>query len=376
VSERSVLVTEHTPRLDSGHGLRRYAIARALASEHPLDIVYTVFGAPEPAPEYSADERFRLHPVHASRGARRLVTYLRALASGIPRGFARGVSPELVAAAQVASRDAHKVVADGPVAAAAVVLGRIRPFIYNGHNVESDLRARIGDRGIGPARLLRRFEMRLLSAASESWMVSERDMKLAAELCPDARLRLVPNAVDVAAIEAVAPDPGAQLAVFVGSLDYAPNRRAIRFLVDDVMPLVWERLPNARLRVAGRGVGERIEPSERVEALGFVEHIRDAYVGASCVVIPLLEGGGSPLKFVEALAYGLPVVATPFAAAGLSVEPGRDFTQVDGTPEAFAAELTAVLRGERPGVGHEGRELVARSYSVEAVARAVGPRGS
>jgi glycosyltransferase involved in cell wall biosynthesis len=376
MSRRAVLVTEHTPRLDSGHGLRRYAIARALASERPLDIVYTVFGAANPAPEFSEDERFRLHPVRAGRGARRLATYLRALAGGVPRGFARGVSPELIAAARTASDDASQVVADGPVAGAVMLLAGIRPFIYNGHNVESDLRARVGDRDVGPARLLRRFEIRLLSTASETWMVSERDMRLAAELCPEAPLRLVPNAVDVAAIEPVAPDLGAQRAVFVGSLDYEPNRRAIRFLVDDVMPLVWERLPEARLRVAGRGVGERIEASERVEALGFVEHIRDAYVGASCVVIPLLEGGGSPLKFVEALAYGLPVVATPFAAAGLEVEPGRDFAQAEGTPEAFAGELVAVLSGERPELGREGRELVAKSYSVEAVARAVGPRGS
>jgi polysaccharide biosynthesis protein PslH len=376
VSSAAVLVTEHTPRLDSGHGLRRYAIARALAAERPLDIVYTVFGAAEPAPEFSGDERFRLHPVHAGRGARRLATYLRALAGGIPRGFARGVSPELIAAARAASRDASDVVADGPVAGAVMLQGRIRPFIYNGHNVESDLRSRVGDRDVGSARVLRRFEERLLRVAAQSWMVSERDMALAAELCPSAPLRLVPNAVDVAAIEPLAPDPAAQRAVFVGSLDYEPNRRAIRFLIDDVMPRVWERLPEARLRVAGRGAGERIESSERIEALGFVEHIRDAYVGASCVVIPLLEGGGSPLKFVEALAYGLPVVATPFAAAGLAVEPGRDFAEAEGTPEGFAGELVAVLRGERPGLGHEGRELVARSYSIEAVARAIGPLGS
>jgi polysaccharide biosynthesis protein PslH len=376
VSTGAVLVTEHTPRLDSGHGLRRYAIARALASERPLDIVYTVFGAAEPAPEFSGDERFRLHPVHAGRGPRRLATYLRARAGGVPRGFARGVTPELITAARTASHDASRVVADGPVAGAVMLRAGIRPFIYNGHNVESDLRARIDDRDVGPAHLLRRFEVRLLDAASESWMVSERDMKLASELCPGASLRLVPNAVDLAAIDPVPPDSGAQRAVFVGSLDYEPNRRAIRFLVDDVMPRVWEQVPEARLRVAGRGVGDRIGRSERIEVVGFVEHIRDAYRQASCVVIPLLEGGGSPLKFVEALAYGLPVVATPFAAAGLSVEPGRDFAQAEPIPDAFAGELVAVLRGERPGLGREGRELVARSYSVEAVARAIGPRGS
>jgi polysaccharide biosynthesis protein PslH len=376
VSDRSVLVTEHTPRLDSGHGLRRYAIARALAAERPLDIIYTVFGAAEPAPEFSGDERFRLHPVHAGRGARRLATYVRALAGGVPRGFARGVSPELIEAARAASAGAARTVADGPVAGAVMLMGRIEPFIYNGHNVETDLRARMGDTDMGSPGTLRRFEERLLRTAAETWMVSERDMRLAAELCPGAPLRLVPNAVDVAAIEPIEPDAEAQCAVFVGSLDYEPNRRAIRFLVDEVMPRVWAQLPEAKLRVAGRGLGDRIERSERIEALGFVEHIRDAYVGASCVVIPLLEGGGSPLKFVEALAYGLPVVATPFAAAGLSVEPGRDYAEADGTPEAFADELVAVLRGERPALGRDGRELVARSYSVEAVARAVGPLGS
>jgi glycosyltransferase involved in cell wall biosynthesis len=376
VSQRSVLVTEHTPRLDSGHGLRRYAIARALALERPLDIVYTVFGAAEPAPEFSADERFRLHPVHAGRGARRLATYLRALAGGIPRGFARGVSPELIAAARAGSRGAARVVADGPVAGAVMLQGGIRPFTYNGHNVESDLRARVDDRDVGSARVLRRFEVRLLEAAQESWMVSERDMALAVELVPAAQLRLVPNAVDVSAITPVEPDFEAQRAVFVGSLDYEPNRRAIRFLVDEVMPRVWEHEPEARLRVAGRGVGERVKGTERIEVLGFVEDIRDAYVGSSCVVIPLLEGGGSPLKFVEALAYGLPVVATPFAAAGLSVVRGRDYAEADGSPDAFATELVAVLRGERPGLGREGRDLVARSYSVEAVERAIGPLGS
>jgi polysaccharide biosynthesis protein PslH len=164
VSERSVLVTEHTPRLDSGHGLRRYAIARALAAERPLDIVYTVFGAAEPAPEFSADERYRLHPVHPGRGVRRLVTYLQALAGGIPRGFARGVSPQLIEGVRALADDTY-VVADGPVPGAVMLVGGIRPFVYSAQNVETDLRVRIDDTDVGSARTLRHFEERLLRTA-------------------------------------------------------------------------------------------------------------------------------------------------------------------------------------------------------------------
>ena len=56
-----------------------------------------------------------------------------------------------------------------------------------------------------------------------------------------------------------------------------------------------------------------------METLGFVEDLRDAYAGARCAVVPLLQGGGTPLKLIEALAYGLPVIATPRAAR----RPGR-----------------------------------------------------
>jgi len=366
---KTVLVTEHTPRLDSGHGLRSYAVARALAAGAPLDVVYVVFGGGEPDPEFRAPERFRLHPVEPSRGARRAALYARARLAGIPHGFARGISPELLRA--VDAQAPARVVADGPVAAAALLVEGRHAFAYNAHNVESDLRPRMGDAELGSARSLRRFERRLLGAAEESWMVSERDMALAEELCPGARLRLVPNAVDVAAIAPVEPDLAAGRVVFVGSFDYEPNRRALRFLLDEVMPRVWRERPQARLRVAGRGASG-LEVDERVELLGYVEHIRQAYEGATCVAVPLLEGGGSPLKFIEALAYGLPVVATGSAADGLAVEPDRHYRRADGA-DAFAGALAAALRGEASGLGREGRALVEARYSIEAVARALAP---
>ncbi len=370
-----LFVTEHTPAVGSGHGLRTYAVARALArADPPLDLAHIIFGAPEAGPEYGDPQRFRLHPIVPSRGLRRGMLYARSRLSGVPRDWARGISPELIAATRRLVRDARpdRVVADGPIVAAALQLGRERsgpPLVYCAHNFESGFRHELD---AGSPKLLRRFERGLLDGASESWMASERDVELARELCPRARLRHVPNAVDVAGIAPVKPDAGSQCAIFVASFDYAPNRAAVRFLHDEVMPRVWEVLPQARLLLVGRGLEPDQFPDPRVETPGFVPDLGMAYARASCAVVPLLKGGGTPLKFIEALAYGVPVVATSQAAAGLSVTAGRHYLEGDGAA-AFADVLGEALQGGALHLVPAGRELAEANYSLEAVERALRP---
>ena len=84
-------------------------------------------------------------------------------------------------------------------------------------------------------------------------------------------------------------------------------------------------------------------------------------------MVPLLTGGGSPLKFVEALAYGLPVVATPHAAAGLeAARAGEHYLEADG-PEAFADALADILEHGAPDLASRGRALAESNYSIEAL---------
>jgi glycosyltransferase involved in cell wall biosynthesis len=328
---KDLLVTTHTPVLRSGQAGRTYGVARALAAHAPLTLLYARFGAPEPDAAFRAIEGVELCEVVPSRGPRRLLAYAAARLAGVPAGFARGASPELTAQAERLARepDRGRVIADGPVAAAALRgLMRERPVIYNAHNFESGFRHELGAAAaMGSTRALRAYERGLLGRASESWMTSAADMAAAGELCPAARLRYVPNVVDVAAIVPVRPRQQERRAIFVANFAYEPNRNALRFLLGEVLPRVWKQLPDAKLALVGAGLqaaqgGDRTEllglvEDPRVEALGFVEDLRTAYASACCAVVPLLQGGGTPLKLIEALAYGLPVIATPRAVAGL-----------------------------------------------------------
>jgi len=185
-------------------------------------------------------------------------------------------------------------------------------------------------------------------------------------------MRYVPNVVDVSAIGPVFPEVGRRRAIFVANFAYEPNQNGLRFLLERVFPRVWTDLPDASLMLVGGGLHDPPSEDPRVQAMGFVDDLRLAYASASCAVVPLLQGGGTPLKFVEALAYGMPVIATRRAAAGLAVRDGEHCLLAESEDE-FAAALVRVMRDGAPEVARHGRELAAERYSIEALSRLLAP---
>ena len=236
-----------------------------------------------------------------SRGPRRAALYARARLSGIASGFARGISPELAAQASAlaAVPGRGRVIADGPIAAATLAgLARRRPVIYNAHNLESGFRGDFSFVSARQARALRRFERRLLARAERVLDGQRARPRHGAPrvVAGGAAAIRAPNVVDVAAIAPVTAPLDARRALFVANFAYEPNRSGMRFLLEEVLPLVWESLPDARLALAGGGLERPASSDPRVETLGFVEDLAAVYAGASCALVPLLQGGGTPLK--------------------------------------------------------------------------------
>jgi glycosyltransferase involved in cell wall biosynthesis len=359
----TLVVSSYTPALGSGRALRTYATVRALAAHGPVELLYKRFGAEEPDPGYRALDGVSLQPVEAGRGPGRALAVLRAQLGGVPPRVARGISPGLRAAAERAAAGRERVIAEDLIAAAALLgLAGRRPVIYSANNLESAFR------DFGSMRRLRAFERRLLRAMAETWMPSRAEIDLAAELAPGAALRYVPNAVDVAAIEprrAVADPPEV---LYVADFTYAPNRQGLA-LLGKVLPHVWESAPELRLMVAGRGAQAPPEPDPRVGILGFVDDLAPLYARAACAVVPLTTGGGSPLKFVEALAYGVPVVSTPRGAGGLGVAAGREYLEGEDA-ETLARAILATLDPERGrALGAAGRAYAEHEHSIESLVR-------
>ncbi len=380
---RDLYITTSAPALSTGRDMRTYTCIRALAMFRGVDLLYVPHDTDEPDDAYLAIGNVEFHKIQPSRGWRRAAVYASKRARGIPVRCCRGTSPELIAAGRELAqrRDRGRViVGDANSATAMMPIAKRRPIIYNAHNFEPDyVRSPIlGNHGLARA-MRRRYERKLIALAAETWMVSELDVESARELVPTAKVRYVPNVVNVAAILATRTDPSAEhrtvpreggQILMVGDFTYPPNRNGRELLVGSVLPLVWQSLPGAHLKIAGRDA-EAWEPSDpRIEVTGWVDSLAELYAQADCVVVPITEGAGSSFKFIEALAYGVPIVATPQAARGLGVVAGVHYLEGHDA-STLAQAIVEVLRGGATEIAHEGRRLAEREHSIESLAERI-----
>lgn len=220
----------------------------------------------------------------------------------------------------------------------------------------------------------RDYERRWLKAYDGVWTVSDTDREIAVRESGRAADRTfnVANGVD---IERFRPAPGEnpREIFYVGSFRHLPNIIGFEKLEREVMPLVWQRFPDARLRViAGPRHTEYWTPravDSRIEIHGFVEDLRPLYASAALVVVPLEVSAGTNIKVLEAMACGKAVVSTPVGCAGLELQDG--FNAVVRADWASFAEAVCGLLSDgeaRREIGRNARATVEARFSWTAIA--------
>jgi polysaccharide biosynthesis protein PslH len=129
-----------------------------------------------------------------------------------------------------------------------------------------------------------------------------------------------------------------------GSLNYAPNMDAVEWLVEEIAPKLWARVPGAEIRLVGRptsGVELKHRPPA-ISVVGRVPDMEPELARADIVVVPLRIGSGTRLKILEAFAHRIPVVATTVGADGLDVRDGVHLLIADDA-ESFAGACQRLL---------------------------------
>jgi glycosyltransferase involved in cell wall biosynthesis len=182
---------------------------------------------------------------------------------------------------------------------------------------------------------------------------------------------VVPNGVDTAYFDpaVVPPDRTVPTVIFTGDMSYFPNQEAVNYFARKVLPLIRGSHPEARFLIVGRNPSRDVLQLQRidgVEVTGFVPDVRTYLAKAHVAVAPFTIAAGIQNKILEAMAYGLPVVASSRTAQGLSARVA-DMVDTGDTAEEMASKIVLLLRDfdlvRRKGV--EGRLRVAEEYRWE-----------
>ena len=147
-------------------------------------------------------------------------------------------------------------------------------------------------------------------------IIAQKDAKAIA-LPQEKIIDIIPNGIDFNFYTNKTQPTSNPCVVFTGNMNYPPNIEAALRLGKKIMPLVWNRNPNAQLIIAGaepnRSLTQQLT-DPRITITGWMEDIREAYQKGSVFVAPMTMGSGMQNKILEALSMGLPVVCTDTAA--------------------------------------------------------------
>lgn len=164
------------------------------------------------------------------------------------------------------------------------------------------------------------------------------------------------------------PDEASEELLFVGDLQFPPNRDGLDRFLTKVWPLVKVNRANATLSIVGRGLSDadraKWSQAPGANVIGFADDLAECYRRCAMTVVPIYFGGGTKIKVLESLAFGRAVVTTPQAMRGYA---GLAGVSVGADDAAFAAAVVDLLSNpaKRSAMAADGRSAVEKHFSPQ-----------
>lgn len=258
--------------------------------------------------------------------------------------------------------------------------------ILNHHNIESDMLSRRSQ--LAGGALLKRYfasqatktvrlERRVTKQVSVNLVCSSLDKQRLAQIS-SCKVEVVPNGVDTHYFnrkEPYAPDK-VKGSIFAGGLDWYPNAAAVEFIVQEIVPVLGGSSQGYPITICGKGSNKSLERaasnSPNVVAAGFVPDIRTYLESAALYLCPINDGGGTKLKVLDALAMGVPLIASSTACEGIEVQEGVHVVYAE-TPRDYQEAIDQLMSSPRKRVemSEHGRMLIEKQYSYGVIGKRI-----
>jgi len=126
--------------------------------------------------------------------------------------------------------------------------------------------------------------------------------------------------------------------LFIGSA-HTPNIDALYYLYNEIMPLVWSKIPDLKVNIIG-SVNTAVKDikNPNLVFLGYVENIEKYFISNKFMIAPLRYGAGVKGKIGQAFEYYLPVVTSSIGAEGMKLI-NRKNALIEDNKEKFAEAI-------------------------------------
>ncbi len=258
------------------------------------------------------------------------------------------------------------------------------PKTLTHHNVESHMMLRRAKTernplksayfGLEGARLTS-YERQICKRFDFNIVCSGLDAQRLADVAPDCRSIVIENGVDTADFAPLAVPEQPNSLVYVGGMDWYPNRDAMAYFFSRLWPRLKASCAGVSIDVVGTSpppfLKEIARQDTAVRVHGFVEDVRPLIARAALYICPVAGGcGGTKLKLLEALSMAKCAVAHPLAIEGLALTDGENIVLAE-SDDSFSRAVVEHLgnRHESRKIGRRGRELVRQRYDYSNLGR-------
>ena len=136
--------------------------------------------------------------------------------------------------------------------------------------------------------------------------------------------------------------------LFVGNIDFYPNKIGILHFVEFIFPIIKERIPTVELNIVGlcedQCTKSKLCSVKGVNVLGFVDCLQDEYQNCRAVIVPIYQGAGTSIKFIEAVMMKRPIISTKTGARGFnSVFQANQHYLLANNDQEFADQVVSTL---------------------------------
>jgi polysaccharide biosynthesis protein PslH len=220
---------------------------------------------------------------------------------------------------------------------------------------------------------------RFIARQFERWMyvpygctvvLTEQDKAELLDINPSLPVEVIPNGIDLDFFRMEQRERDKATVLFVGNYEYEPNLDAALLLAQTIFPAIQQQIPDARLQIVGNAPPPELQAltSDTITVTGHVADVRPYLAQATTFVCPLRVGAGIKNKVLEALAMGLPTVATPLSVDGIAVK--HNESVVVASIEHIAMETVRLLRDKalQMRLAQNGYAVIQAQYSWSSVA--------